>query len=367
MEDKLVVTIQDIADEVGISRGTVDRVLNHRGRVSEETARKVQEAAKNLGYQKSLAGTGLAARKKKMQFGFIYVDSPVASFHRQVYEAAVQKARELAQYGVTVLFFGISAFDQEEQYRLLKQFVLDHAEICGWVVLGDFVQKLHRIWNETEMQKVPVVTYNMDTEDRNARLCFVGCDYRQAGRIACGLTALFTEERGKVLVVSEDNGQIPSGQERIEGFEEEMVHYPQMCIAGKLYMNELTLEKRKRFWKLTQKCIEEDSEIDTVYLMNPSDYGICDVIQRASGTRRMKVITNDLVTEQQRQMILDGRITATIDQEPSRQGRKPLEILFRYLAMDRMPDTDWVKTHLSIIIRQNLIDEEQKEKDRSSR
>lgn len=366
MEDKLMVTIQDIADEVGISRGTVDRVLNHRGRVSEETARKVQEAAKNLGYQKSLAGTGLAARKKKMQFGFIYVDSPVASFHRQVYEAAVQKARELAQYGVTVLFFGVRAFDHAEQCRL-KRFVLDHAEICGWVALGDLVQKLHRIWRETEMQKVPVVTYNMDTEDRNTRLCFVGCDYRQAGRIACGLTALLTDERGKVLVVSEDNGQIPSGQERMEGFEEEMAHYPQMRIADKLYMNELNLEKRKCFWKLTQKCLEEDSEINTVYLMNPSDYGICDVIHRASGTRRMKVITNDLVTKQQRQMLLDGRITATIDQEPSRQGRKPLEILFRYLAMDRMPDTDWVKTHLSIIIRQNLIDEGQNEKDRSSR
>lgn len=74
--DKMVVTIQDIAEEVGVSRGTVDRVLNHRGRVSKETEQRVLEVARRLGYQKSMAGTALAARRKKLQLGFIYIDSP---------------------------------------------------------------------------------------------------------------------------------------------------------------------------------------------------------------------------------------------------------------------------------------------------
>ena len=77
--DKMVVTIQDIAEEVGVSRGTVDRVLNHRGRVSKETEQRVLEVAGRLGYQKSMAGTALAARRKKLQLGFIYIDSPAAA------------------------------------------------------------------------------------------------------------------------------------------------------------------------------------------------------------------------------------------------------------------------------------------------
>ena len=34
------VTISDVAKAAGVGRGTVDRVLHNRGRVSEETAQK---------------------------------------------------------------------------------------------------------------------------------------------------------------------------------------------------------------------------------------------------------------------------------------------------------------------------------------
>ena len=39
-------TMKEIAELSGVSRGTVDRVLNHRGIVNAETERKVLEIAK---------------------------------------------------------------------------------------------------------------------------------------------------------------------------------------------------------------------------------------------------------------------------------------------------------------------------------
>ena len=44
----------------------------------------------------------------------------------------------------------------------------------------------------------------------------------------------------------------------------------------------------------------------------------------------------------------------TICQEPEKQGAKPLEILFRYLALGKMPDSPWYKTELSVRIAQNV-------------
>ena len=41
-------TMKEIAELSGVSRGTVDRVLNHRGIVNAETERKVLEIAKLL-------------------------------------------------------------------------------------------------------------------------------------------------------------------------------------------------------------------------------------------------------------------------------------------------------------------------------
>ena len=48
-------TIKDIADLAGVSRGTVDRVLNSRGAVSPQTAEKVLEIARALGYRPNKA------------------------------------------------------------------------------------------------------------------------------------------------------------------------------------------------------------------------------------------------------------------------------------------------------------------------
>ena len=47
-------TMKEIAELSGVSRGTVDRVLNHRGIVNAETERKVLEIAKLLDYQTRL-------------------------------------------------------------------------------------------------------------------------------------------------------------------------------------------------------------------------------------------------------------------------------------------------------------------------
>ena len=45
------ITSKDIANLLGISRGTVDRALNNRGRISEATKKKVLDKAREIGYK----------------------------------------------------------------------------------------------------------------------------------------------------------------------------------------------------------------------------------------------------------------------------------------------------------------------------
>ena len=44
-------TIKDIAQEAGVSHGTVSNVLNNRGNVSVEKIQQVHKAAAKLGYK----------------------------------------------------------------------------------------------------------------------------------------------------------------------------------------------------------------------------------------------------------------------------------------------------------------------------
>ena len=46
----MAVTIQQIAEKAGVSRGTVDRALNNRGRITPEVAEMVKRPAEEMGY-----------------------------------------------------------------------------------------------------------------------------------------------------------------------------------------------------------------------------------------------------------------------------------------------------------------------------
>ncbi len=56
-------TIRDVAREAGVSIATVSYVLNNTKHVSEETRRRVLEAARKLGYRPSNIARGLRARR----------------------------------------------------------------------------------------------------------------------------------------------------------------------------------------------------------------------------------------------------------------------------------------------------------------
>ena len=55
-----MVTIKQIAELCGVSRGTVDRVLNNRGSVKPEKRQLVLDTARKLHYQPNPAGKALA-------------------------------------------------------------------------------------------------------------------------------------------------------------------------------------------------------------------------------------------------------------------------------------------------------------------
>ena len=105
---------KQIAELAGVSRGTVDRVLNNRGSVNANTAARVREIAEKLNYKPNKAGLMLAAQKKNLKIGVIlFPDSN--PFFSEVLEGVNAKAKELSAYNFTVLIRQVP-FDETEQF-----------------------------------------------------------------------------------------------------------------------------------------------------------------------------------------------------------------------------------------------------------
>ena len=93
------VTIKDIARALGISKSTVSRALSSDVRnVSEETIRKVTEAAERMGYTKNEMAVNL--RNRRTRTIGIVIPEAVTSFYLQ-FMAAVQ--RILRPFGYRVI------------------------------------------------------------------------------------------------------------------------------------------------------------------------------------------------------------------------------------------------------------------------
>ena len=111
------VTVQQIADATGVSRGTVDRALNNRGRVDPEVAEKIRRAAAELGYVKKPRKT---AKKRKIYRLGVVTHLSGASFMIAINRGIREAAAELADRGVEVILRESKAVDEHEQMEMIR-------------------------------------------------------------------------------------------------------------------------------------------------------------------------------------------------------------------------------------------------------
>lgn len=105
-----MVTIKQIADLCGVSRGTVDRVINERGNVKPETKEHVLSMAKKLGYKPNPAGKALSARKKNPVVGVV-ISSEGNPFFDDVIRGIKLAAEKYEIYGLKVIWKNMRGHD----------------------------------------------------------------------------------------------------------------------------------------------------------------------------------------------------------------------------------------------------------------
>lgn len=345
-------TIKDIAEKAGVSIGTVDRVFHNRGRVSKETEKRVKEIADALGYVPNQLGRGLAARKKKLNIAFMIPDSEQApsQFYSDLKKGALSEIEALKQYDITVRFYPIT-FDFETGEDVYPDpAAIAWEELDGLVTLGGNSETLKEILARAEEHNIPAVLYNMDTEV-GTYLAVVQCNYIKSGRIAAGLSALMTDQKGCIGIISLDSDKVPSYTKRCEGFRQELKeHYPSMSIGFTAILKSAEIST---YCRTINDLIRLHPEVSVIYVVNPGDYHVCEAIYNASDGTNIRIITNDL-DEYQRQMLLDGKIAATICQDPEMQGSLPLKLLTDYLIFEKLPEASITYTNLSVNFRQTL-------------
>ena len=105
-------TLKDVAREAGLSVGTVSRVLNNRGYISEETKQNVNRAMKKLNYQPNEMARSLSKQRSSM-IGVIVPTISHPYFSKLI--ESMERAAHQEEYDL-LLFVSQGRVDREEEY-----------------------------------------------------------------------------------------------------------------------------------------------------------------------------------------------------------------------------------------------------------
>lgn len=322
-------TIKEIAELAGVSRGTVDRVLNNRSGVNEETARRVMALAKQLDYKPNKAGMALAAQKKKYTIGII-VFSKKNPFFDEVIEGFEEKAAELAFYGCEILVKRV-AYHPDAQLSAIESCV--NEGIHGLIITPYNDKKICDALNSLDDKGIPVITVNSDAENIN-RLTYVGSDYLKSGEAAAALMQLVTKDKVNIGVIMGDS-QILCHSQRHSGFINHLKGDNRFNIVD----SEDNYDDDLKSYDIVYNMLKNHPEINALYFTAAGVHGGCKAIQDLGRADSMHIITHDDMPT-----ILDmlekGIITATICQQPKWQGSRSLELMFNYLTSVEKPSLE---------------------------
>lgn len=343
MGEKSLITQSKIAELAGVSRSTVERVLNNRGDVNEETRKRILEIAQKHDYQPNRAGQTLVIRQKNITIGCIIIeaDNP---FYAELNKGIEEKAKEFQTYGIKVIVrkapFAAEAQIKEIDY-LLEQNI--NALVIQPIVNAPVTDKIKSL----EEKGIPVVTMNTDIPDHDSQFCYVGNDFYLCGKTAANLMTLFTGGKCNIGIIT-GFANAKSHYDRIDGFKDYIKDYPNMKVIDVVENQDDDLES----YHITKELIEKHPEIDAIFIVAGGVYGAGRAIKSFSN-RHFKTISFDEMPET-RKLVKDGTILATICQQPVRQGELAMSVLFDYFVDGKKPDDNRVYTDIQIKVAANI-------------
>ena len=339
----MAVTVQQIADATGVSRGTVDRALNNRGRVDPEVAEKIRRTAEEMGYVKKPRKTN--ARRRSCRIGIV-TQLAGASFMREINRGIREAVRELQDREVEVLLRESYSVDAKEQIEAMEE--LRREGIDGLALMPVDTEGVREKINELIDDNIPVVTFNCDIVGTRRR-CFVGMDNVKSGRTAAGLMKMLTGGQGKVLVIT---GYFTNhvNISRLAGFVEEI---KASCPGIEIVGVQGSFDDAAEVEKIVVNTMRTIPDLDGILQVSGGQEGIRAAFEALGVEKRPHVIIYDQ-TPKNEKVLREDVADFLIDQNGYVQGYRPPHILADIIQKNQMPEQEQILTDITIRTKYNL-------------
>ncbi|QNM84921.1 LacI family DNA-binding transcriptional regulator [Polaribacter pectinis] len=316
-------TIKDIAKLADVSKGTVDRVIHKRGKVSTKALEKVNAVLNEIDYKPNLLARSLK-NTKEYHICVVLPDYKEDSFWLPCYEGIQEAINEFASFGV-----------------FIEPFLFNPNDVASFVTVNNKVLKLSpnavlltplfyketiKIATSYAASNIIVSKFNNQLEIENTTN-FVGQDLFKSGRVAASLMKIIVPNNSNIAIIhiDEDFNNAIHMQEKEKGF--------------RAYFNELK-ESNYQITTYGFKNIDLKEKINHVLNLNKNLVGIFVTTSKTYSVaeftkgKDIKIIGYDLLNENIR-YLKSNHIDFLIHQNPKKQVYLGLTYLVEHLLFNK--------------------------------
>jgi len=199
----LPITLKEVAERAGVSRSAVSRTFTEGASVSDKTRKKVEKAARDLGYQPSLIARSLATNRTKL-IGLV-----ANNFQNPVFlEVFDLYTRALQDRGFRPLLVNLSTeTDPAKSLHMLRQYRVDGVIVATSTLPPSFPSAFRKAG-------MPVI-HAFGKFDTMSDAHVVGIDNQRCGEM--GAQALIDRGYSSIAVIGGPESAT-STQDRLAGF-----------------------------------------------------------------------------------------------------------------------------------------------------
>ena len=333
--------ISDVAREAGVSISTASKALNGTGAISPDTIKRVEQAAKRLGYSPNRAAQLLAGKNKSI--GVILPDDPpevMEPLHAGILEAM----EEYAPFGFRctlkrlnyMLDFETGADHFSEAFLGMKE------QINGLIFVPPvFVRGGKRGIRDILPASMPKISLQIASDESFCRS--VTIDENMVGRMAAEFLSLTGSVHNAAVIAGNTAASIH--RMNVDSFSSEASARGIRMIGVRESFDDM-----KKAYEVTKSLIESDPELDGIFVSSYVSPAVCDAVLDAGKSGRIKIIGVD-VFDRSAECLKKGVLSAIIYQNQKRQAKRSVVELTRLM---REGTAESVHIKPELVLQSNL-------------
>ena len=340
-------TIFDVAKLSGVSRRTVDRVIHEKGRVSQETIKKVRKAIKELGYSPNPAASSLA-NKKEYKLACLIPEYTKGDYWDEIKKGFIEGAESIKFGSVLLDIHLYDHIDVDSFIRASKKVI--ESNPSGVMMNVVFEEAVANFAAELSAKRIPYAFVSNMIDDENHSL-YYGTDLYKSGKLGAYLLTARSKvtEIALIRIIRDAKHKADPNALRRHGFLDYIEEHIPDCKIHTVFIDP---DKPEDIQNTLETFFREHPNVKHVGITHSRVWLIDKFLEANPDPERIVIGFDDL--EKNLECLRKGHIEFLITRHISQQSYITITEFAEYIIRGTLPTKRNNFVHIDILHQYNL-------------